>query len=151
VVVVVLLLELVTVELVVLAVELVVLAVELVVEKVDVVLAVELVVVDELVVSPGAVELVVLAVELVVLAVELVVDDVLVVVVAATSYSSVAAELEPVSPPKERPTDWVPQPAKNFLAVVKAPPDDQAVPLYSSVTADTTSGLTFPPNDRPAV
>lgn len=40
-----------------------------------------------------------------------------------------------MNPPKAKPAFWVPAPASPHLAVIKSPPDDHDVPLYSSVHA----------------
>ena len=64
-------------------------------------------------------------------------------------YSSVH-ETVPVGaqPPTANPAFCSPAPAKNPLAVIKAPPVDHDEPLYSSVH-DTVEG-DLPPNARPA-
>jgi len=51
-------------------------------------------------------------------------------------YSSVAVPA--LSPPKDKATVCVPQPAELLLALVKFPPAVQAVPLYSSVATELT-------------
>ena len=53
-------------------------------------------------------------------------------------------------PPKLNPAVKVPQPAKLYLTASSAPPDDQAVPLYSSVVATEASPV-YPPKLNPAV
>jgi len=55
-------------------------------------------------------------------------------VIVVGEDSSVHVTEEPgVAPPKASPEVCVPAPAKFRLAVIKAPPADQDVPLYSSV------------------
>ncbi|MCK5138411.1 MAG: hypothetical protein KAQ85_01085 [Thermodesulfovibrionia bacterium] len=51
-------------------------------------------------------------------------------------------------PPKLKPAVCVPAPASPYLAVANAPPEDHAVPLYSSVTAETEE-LAIPPKLNP--
>ena len=46
---------------------------------------------------------------------------------------SVQATAVGVPPPNAKAAVFVPAPAKHILAVIKAPPADQAVPLYDSV------------------
>ena len=53
-----------------------------------------------------------------------------------------------VLPPNANPAFCVPAPAKEVLDVIKAPPADHDVPLYSSVHARL--GKSPPPNAKPA-
>ena len=65
------------------------------------------------------------------------------------SYSCVELDEVFVKPPIVIPTACEPPPAPNLNAVIKAPPDDQDVPLYSSVQ-DTEPTPALPPTESPA-
>ena len=56
-----------------------------------------------------------------------------------------------VAPPNANAAVFVPAPAKAYLAVPKAPPADQDVPLYVSVQATVAKPLFKPPNANAAV
>jgi len=58
---------------------------------------------------------------------------------------------EDETPPIASPAVCVPDPAKKLLAVIKSPPVDHDVPLYSSVDARVPSGnCVYPPKAKPA-
>jgi len=65
-------------------------------------------------------------------------------------YSSVHAPYP--RPPKASPAFWVPAPPDKESAVIKAPPADHEVPLYSSVhdTVVKVGDPKFPPKASPA-